>query len=80
MLVIAMFLYALLPVDGFLAKLALRIALLPLVIGLSYELIRFAAKPPRHAAQSGYAAPACGCSASPLKIPTIPRPPSPSMP
>jgi uncharacterized protein YqhQ len=43
MLVIAMFLYALLPVDGFVAKLALRIALLPLVVGLSYELIRFAA-------------------------------------
>lgn len=44
MLVIAMFLYALLPVDGFVAKLAIRIALLPLVVGLSYELIRFAAK------------------------------------
>jgi uncharacterized protein YqhQ len=44
MLVIAMFVYALLPVDGFIAKLLLRIALLPLVIGLSYELIRFAAK------------------------------------
>ena len=42
--VVAMFLYALLPVDGFVAKLALRIALLPLVIGLSYELIRFAAR------------------------------------
>ncbi len=42
--VVAMFLYALLPVDGFVAKLALRIALLPLVVGLSYELIRFAAK------------------------------------
>ena len=44
MLVIAMFLYALLPIDGFVAKLVVRIALLPLVIGLSYELIRFAAK------------------------------------
>jgi uncharacterized protein YqhQ len=44
MLVIAMFLYALLPIDGFVAKLLVRIALLPLVIGLSYELIRFAAK------------------------------------
>lgn len=46
MLVIAMFVYALLPIDGFAAKLLLRIALLPLVIGLSYELIRFAAKRP----------------------------------
>lgn len=44
MLVIAMIVYALLPVDGFLMKLALRIALLPLVVGLSYELIRFAAR------------------------------------
>lgn len=44
MLVIAMVVYALLPVDGFVAKLALRIALLPLVVGLSYELIRFAAR------------------------------------
>jgi len=44
MLVIALFLNALLPIDGFVAKLVARIALLPLVIGLSYELIRFAAR------------------------------------
>lgn len=43
MLVIAMILYAFLPFDGFVAKLVSRIALLPVVIGLSYELIRFAA-------------------------------------
>lgn len=43
MLVIAMIVYAVLPFDGFVAKLVSRIALLPLVIGLSYELIRFAA-------------------------------------
>ncbi|HLI86000.1 MAG TPA: DUF1385 domain-containing protein [Bryobacteraceae bacterium] len=36
--------YALIPFDGFLAKLLSRIALLPLLIGASYELIRFAAK------------------------------------
>jgi uncharacterized protein YqhQ len=36
--------YALIPFDGFLAKLLCRIALLPLLIGVSYELIRFAAK------------------------------------
>ena len=44
MLVIALFVNALLPIDGFVPKLLMRIALLPLTIGLSYELIRFAAK------------------------------------
>jgi uncharacterized protein YqhQ len=37
---------ALIPFDGFLPKLLCRIALLPVTIGLSYELIRFAAKRP----------------------------------
>jgi uncharacterized protein YqhQ len=41
---IAMVVYALVPVDGFWIKLAVRIAMLPVIIGLSYELIRFAAK------------------------------------
>jgi uncharacterized protein YqhQ len=41
---ISMVVYALVPVDGFVAKFAARIALLPLIAGLSYELIRFAAK------------------------------------
>jgi uncharacterized protein YqhQ len=36
--------YALIPFDGFLAKFLCRIALLPLLVGVSYELIRFAAK------------------------------------
>lgn len=36
--------YALIPFDGFVAKLLCRIALIPLLVGLSYELIRFAAK------------------------------------
>jgi uncharacterized protein YqhQ len=36
--------YALIPFDGFLAKFVCRIALLPLLIGVSYELIRFAAR------------------------------------
>ncbi|HEY4364808.1 MAG TPA: DUF1385 domain-containing protein [Bryobacteraceae bacterium] len=44
MLTVAMILYAFLPIDGFVAKLVVRIALLPVVMGLSYELIRFAAK------------------------------------
>ena len=38
--------YMLIPFDGFLAKFVTRIALLPLIVGLSYELIRFAAKRP----------------------------------
>jgi uncharacterized protein YqhQ len=36
--------YALIPFDGFAAKFICRLALLPLIIGLSYEMIRFAAK------------------------------------
>jgi uncharacterized protein YqhQ len=36
--------YTLLPFDGFLEKFLARIALLPVVAGLSYELIRYAAK------------------------------------
>jgi uncharacterized protein YqhQ len=43
-MVISMIVYALLPFDSFLAKFLGRIALLPLITGLSYELIRFAAK------------------------------------
>jgi uncharacterized protein YqhQ len=43
-MVISMLLYALVPVSGFWAKLAIRIALLPVIAGVSYEVIRFAAK------------------------------------
>jgi len=43
-MVISMIVYALLPFDSFAAKFLGRIALLPLITGLSYELIRFAAK------------------------------------
>jgi uncharacterized protein YqhQ len=43
-MLIAIPVYAFLPFDGFVAKLVARIALLPLVLGGSYELIRFAAK------------------------------------
>jgi uncharacterized protein YqhQ len=43
-MVISMLVYALVPVHGFAAKFASRIVLLPLIAGLSYELIRFAAK------------------------------------
>ncbi len=37
-------LYPLLPIQGFVPRLLIRIALLPVIAGLSYELIRFAAK------------------------------------
>ncbi len=43
-LIIAMIGYAFLPFDSFWAKFAARIALLPLIVGVSYEVIRFAAK------------------------------------
>jgi uncharacterized protein YqhQ len=36
--------YALVPFDGFAGKMAARVLLLPLIAGLSYEMIRFAAK------------------------------------
>jgi uncharacterized protein YqhQ len=42
--VLAIPIYAVMPWQGFVAKLLVRILLLPLIAGLSYELIRFAAK------------------------------------
>ena len=43
-LIIAMICYAFLPFDNFWVKLAARIALLPLIVGVSYEIIRYAAR------------------------------------
>jgi uncharacterized protein YqhQ len=43
-MLIAMVIYMLVPFDGFLAKFISRIVLLPLIAGVSYEVIRFAAK------------------------------------
>ena len=43
-MLISIVIYMLFPVQGFLAKFGLRIALLPVIAGLSYEMIRFAAK------------------------------------
>jgi uncharacterized protein YqhQ len=43
-MLISMIVYMFIPVQGFAAKLAIRIALLPVIAGMSYELIRFAAK------------------------------------
>ena len=44
MMILAMPVYALIPFDDFAAKFVCRIVLLPLIVGVSYELIRFAAK------------------------------------
>jgi uncharacterized protein YqhQ len=43
-LIIAMIFYAFLPLDNFWLKFIARVALLPLIVGVSYEVIRFAAK------------------------------------
>jgi uncharacterized protein YqhQ len=43
-LIVAMICYAFLPIDNFWLKFAARIALLPVIVGVSYEAIRFAAK------------------------------------
>jgi uncharacterized protein YqhQ len=43
-MVIAMGVYTLVPFEGFAAKFAARVALLPLIAGVSYEIIRFAAR------------------------------------
>ena len=43
-MVVAIIVYAMVPFDGFGAQFLARIALLPLIAGLSYEIIRFAAK------------------------------------
>jgi uncharacterized protein YqhQ len=44
LLIVSMICYAFLPIDNFWWKLAARIALLPLIVGVSYEVIRFAAQ------------------------------------
>jgi len=43
-MVISMVVYTFIPFSGFVAKFVSRIALLPVIVGLSYELIRYAAK------------------------------------
>jgi uncharacterized protein YqhQ len=46
LMIVSLVIYPFVPVDGFLPKLAIRLALLPLVVGVCYELIRFAARKP----------------------------------
>lgn len=43
-IIVSIVFYTFIPFDGFAAKLISRVALLPLIAGVSYELIRFAAK------------------------------------
>src|SRR5581483_5444391 len=43
-MIISILVYMLFPVTTFWARFALRIALLPVITGVSYEIIRFAAK------------------------------------
>ncbi len=43
-MLVSLILYPLLPFDSFAAKLAARVALLPVIVGVSYEVIRYAAK------------------------------------
>lgn len=43
-MMIAMAVYTLVPFEGFMARFAARIALLPVIAGLSYEMIRYAAR------------------------------------
>jgi uncharacterized protein YqhQ len=43
-MIISIFIYMIFPVTTFWARFALRIALLPVITGVSYEIIRFAAK------------------------------------
>jgi uncharacterized protein YqhQ len=45
-MVISMIVYAALPFESFAGKMAARVILIPVITGLSYELIRFAAKRP----------------------------------
>ncbi len=43
-MILAIAIYALVPFEGFMGQFVARIALLPLIAGLSYEIIRFSAK------------------------------------
>jgi uncharacterized protein YqhQ len=43
-MIISILVYTVIPVHTFWARFAIRIALLPVITGLSYEIIRFAAK------------------------------------
>jgi uncharacterized protein YqhQ len=46
LMIVSILVYPFIPFDGFAARFLSRIVLLPLIIGISYELIRFAARRP----------------------------------
>jgi uncharacterized protein YqhQ len=46
LMIVSMVTYPLIPFDGFLGKFLMRIALLPVITGVCYEMIRFAARRP----------------------------------
>jgi uncharacterized protein YqhQ len=46
LMLVSMCFYVFIPFTGFLPKLAMRIALVPLIVGVCYEMIRYAAKHP----------------------------------
>jgi uncharacterized protein YqhQ len=46
LMIVSIVFYALIPFTGFLPKLAMQIALLPWIVGVCYEMIRYAAKHP----------------------------------
>jgi uncharacterized protein YqhQ len=46
LLIVSLVIYPFIPVDTFLAKFVIRLALLPVVVGVCYELLRFSARKP----------------------------------
>jgi hypothetical protein len=77
-MLISMLVYMSCPRPRFAAKLAERIAFLPLIIGLSYELIRFRGQTPRFVPRAAHGARDSGRSASPPSLRPTSRPRSPS--
>jgi len=68
-MIISIVVYTLVPVTTFASRFAIRIALLPLVAGLSYEIIRFAAKARAQAVCAGRS---CGPAAWLFRLLTQP--------
>jgi len=70
-MLVSIVVYALIPVNSFMLRFLVRILALPFIMGISYEIIRFAAKH-RAACWPLSPPPGCGCSGSrPSRHPTI---------
>jgi uncharacterized protein YqhQ len=78
-MIISILVYMAIPVTTFWARFGVRIALLPVITGLSYEIIRFAAKH-RGSLFAMMTTPASGCNASPPSLHRTSRPNAPSSP